>query len=979
MPTRRNSSSSAAPGAPITFVLRSATDAAPSAGTATRGAAPAALPAGLVRGELRHSLQLAATRASGAPTEQRVQAEPGRDVVVLRIAGGPALVLHPEHARDLLRGQQGAQGSAARGRSQTKAGDDVAVPTELRWQGLELPGSDAAAARGAATRGLVGSVLLAGLDIVRDAGGDTLADMAADRVAARVDGQVQAGVYALDATALQKLKDSGRAPLAALPALAGADGPLLVFIHGTFSNTANGFSKLWAQHPQRVASLFAHYGGRVYALDHPTLMASPIANALMLAQTLPQNARLHLVTHSRGGLVAEVLARAAANPEMKGEDLRAFTASEQRDLKALGALLGDKQVRIERIVRVACPARGTLLASKRLDAYLSVFKWTLELGGVPVLPELVEFLSAVAQRRADPSLLPGLAAQIPGSALIQWLHAADAALPGQLRVIAGDVQGDSVGSWLKTLLADSFYWTDNDFVVQTRSMYGGAPRAGGALFLLDRGAKIAHNSYFAGERSAEAVCNALMQDQPAGFAVIGPLSWAGEDSSGTRGARTRGAEDGRPASDKPAVILLPGICGSHLAVNGKRIWLSFRIINGLKRLAYPDAKGVTADGAIGSIYDDLADHLRATHEVIEFSYDWRKPVEEEARRLAQVAEAALAAREASGQPVRFCAHSMGGVVVRTLQLEAPALFDRLMARPGARVLMLGTPNGGSWAPMQVLSGDDTFGNTLVAFGAPFQDHAARGLMAAMPGFLQLQASLTDTSQGLADEATWKKLAEQDLAAVREHNWWHNDETQLNAYTWGVPPQAVLDQARALRERLDEQRDKTFSRFADKVLLVVGRAKFTPDGFTVDGNEGLTYLNAVEAGDGRVTRASARLPGVRTWSVDCEHGKLPDHESAFAAYVELLGSGNTAALALQPEAGTRGGADLGVVSRRAAPTRARERPRCTERGAAGASRARRRPAGARHHGLERQPDVRPPTAADRPLPRLAAQRQRGRGR
>jgi hypothetical protein len=83
-----------------------------------------------------------------------------------------------------------------------------------------------------------------------------------------------------------------------------------------------------------------------------------------------------------------------------------------------------------------------------------------------------------------------------------------------------------------------------------------------------------------------------------------------------------------------------------------------------------------------------------------------------------------------------------------------------------------------------------------------------------------------------------------------------------------------------------------------VLLVVGRAKFTPDGFTVDGNEGLTYLNAVEAGDGRVTRASARLPGVRTWSVDCEHGKLPDHESAFAAYVELLDSGNTAALALQ---------------------------------------------------------------------------------
>ena len=36
----------------------------------------------------------------------------------------------------------------------------------------------------------------------------------------------------------------------------------------------------------------------------------------------------------------------------------------------------------------------------------------------------------------------------------------------------------------------------------------------------------------------------------------------------------------------------------------------------------------------------------------------------------------------------------------------------MLARDGARVLMLGTPNGGSWAPMQVLSGDDTFGNML---------------------------------------------------------------------------------------------------------------------------------------------------------------------------------------------------------------------------------------------------------------------------
>ena len=53
---------------------------------------------------------------------------------------------------------------------------------------------------------------------------------------------------------------------------------------------------------------------------------------------------------------------------------------------------------------------------------------------------------------------------------------------------------------------------------------------------------------------------------------------------------------------------------------------------------------------------------------------------------------------------------MGGLVARTMQLERPEVWKRMMAHAGARLLMLGTPNGGSWAPMQVLSGDDTFGN-----------------------------------------------------------------------------------------------------------------------------------------------------------------------------------------------------------------------------------------------------------------------------
>ena len=877
-----------ATGAEIVFVIPGQRHASRS------GAGAAVASASGLPGRVKDSVRVA-TRRSGGDTV-RVSAVPGQDVVVLHIAGGPALVLHPESARDLMRGQGTARRSAA-----APASGDVEVPAQLRWRALE----QAAPTR---SRGFLGDVLLQAFEVITGQVQDHAVDFVKSAVVAKVDGQVDAGVYALRPETLTALKGSGQ-KLSAVPAPANAEQqPLLVLIHGTFVDTASTFAKLWAQHPQQVRELFAHYGGRVYALDHATIGVSPLANALTLVQALPQGARLHLVTHSRGGLVAEVLALAAAKtaagPGVGADDLAFFAGADysdqRKELQALAAALRGKNIRVDRVVRVACPARGTLLASKRLDAYLSVLKWSIELAGVPVVPALVDFLAEVARRRADPTELPGLASMVPDTPLVNWINSSEEAIPGDLRVVAGDLQGDSVGSWIKTLLADAFYWTDNDIVVQTRSMYGGSPRAGGASFLLDQGGKSTHFNYFANERTVQAVVAGLTQTTPAGFRTIGPLSWAGQDASGARSARAaqRGEADLRAAADRPAVFVLPGILGSHLKAGDKRIWLSLRLIGGLAKLKYLSggADGVLADGPIGLIYDDLMEHLEASHEVIPFAYDWRRPIEEEAQRLADAVEQALQARNGSGQPVRILAHSMGGVLARTMQLERPATFDRLMKREGARLLMLGTPNGGSWAPMQVLSGDDTFGNALASFGSPLRDKKARQLMAEMPGFLQLQADLLDPKRALDQSSTWSKLAQDDLKQVQDNNWWHHSagEAAEAAYEWGVPPQEVLEQAKLLRQRLDQQRDEKLKDYADKMLLVVGRAKFTPDGFEV-GNEGFVYLNATDGGDGRVPLQSALLPGVRTWTLDSEHGGLPDVSRAFDAYVELLNKGDTAQL------------------------------------------------------------------------------------
>ena len=278
----------------ITFVIPGQLLAA----GASAGAASAAAPA---RGSLKASVRVGTQRDGGAPV--RVSARPGEDVVVLTIANGPTLVLHPEDARDLMRAQAGAGTRSAVPATAAGAAGEVVVGAQLGWPGLE-----SGATRGA-TRGWMGQAVLSAFDVVTGLFKDPAVSLVSAAITKKVDGGVDAGVYELAADALPKsLKGSGR-KRDDVPA--AADGaPLLVLVHGTFVDTVSTFGKLWTMHPQTVRDLFTRYQNRVYALDHPTMGESPIGNALTLVRALPAGARLHLVTHSRGGLVAEVLARA---------------------------------------------------------------------------------------------------------------------------------------------------------------------------------------------------------------------------------------------------------------------------------------------------------------------------------------------------------------------------------------------------------------------------------------------------------------------------------------------------------------------------------------------------------------------------------------------------------------------------------------------------------------------------------------------
>ena len=323
-----------------------------------------------------------------------------------------------------------------------------------------------------------------------------------------------------------------------------------------------------------------------------------------------------------------------------------------------------------------------------------------------------------------------------------------------------------------------------------------------------------------------------------------------------------------------------------------------------------------------------------------------------------------------------------------------------MARAGARLLMLGTPNGGSWAPMQVLSGDDTFGNTLVAFGAPFQDHRRAQIDGGDAGLHPAagRAARRDARASAEQRDAGSKLADDDLAAVREHNCWHDDELQLNAYRWGVPPQAVLDQARrACASGWTQQRDKTLPRVARQDAA---RRRPAPSSRPTATSRrqrrpGLPRMPPTTAT--AASRCASALPARRAhlaaWIAST--AGCPTQKGAFAAYLELLEQRRHGSAGRRwPTRGTRGAATAPRAAPRratcaagrracrgAAPAADRARPN-SSRWPASARRAPARDAGAgaAHHAcINGNLKFVAPAADAGPLPRLAADRHRARGR
>jgi pimeloyl-ACP methyl ester carboxylesterase len=327
------------------------------------------------------------------------------------------------------------------------------------------------------------------------------------------------------------------------------------------------------------------------------------------------------------------------------------------------------------------------------------------------------------------------------------------------------------------------------------------------------------------------------------------------------------------------VVVIPGIMGSELTAidrrgNQDRIWLTIaRIAFGrVARLRLSDdglsewnaSHDIRPTGVLKRYYGDVLLALNENWDVRAFWFDWRKDLSLSAAEL----HSKISNWFGDKTPVHIVAHSMGGLVARTYIAQAREHWER----SGGRLVMLGTPNHGSFAIPQVFTGAD---GTIRKLALADLRHDLDDLLAILNSFVgtyqMLPSPLVDGFahvEGLYRPETWGrwKLSERHLRTAQRHH-------------------------EALRQVVDTQRMTYIAGFGEPTLSNV--TDFT----RLD--QPLAY-DKTFAGDGRVPHVLGRLHdrqgnAVSMYFVAESHGSLPNNRQVQRALDDLLATGATQTL------------------------------------------------------------------------------------
>ena len=703
---------------------------------------------------------------------------------------------------------------------------------------------------------------------------------------------------------------------------APGDKPMLVFVHGTGSNTLGSFGDLRAADRELWAALCKQFEGGVYAFEHRTLSEGPIENAIQLAQALPVGANVSFVSHSRGGLVVDLLCLAgfdaqidryayelagigdadpAENARVIGE-LKDAHAAQRAQLRQLATLLRERRLNVQRYVRAASPANGTKLASGNFDVFLSGLLTLIGqvpyFFGNPIYSAFKRVVIEIAKNRTNAHLVPGIEAMLPDSPMARLLREAPVREALGMAVIAGDIQGGHLLKRLGVLLTDFLLFDneDNDLVVNTTAMLAGIAPKAGARVLFDRGSEVSHFRYFTNTDTRNALRDWLIAPDLAKLELFQPLPSADEYAAAM--ATATAANRDAAAAGLPVVVVLPGVMGSHLQVDGgDRVWFDPLDIasGGLEKIAWGQS-GVEAEELFGMSYGKLCAELSRTHRVERFAYDWRQPLDVLADRLGEFLDRLQKDTE---QPIRLLAHSMGGLVVRACIHKRRSVMDAVMGRVGARLVMLGTPNQGAHSMVENLIGKGDTLRTLVRLDLKHDMQEVLDIVGGFRGALQLlpKPGFVDMFQGLPDGGGFFDFqSAQTWVAFKDkvRDFWFGD------MKCSTPSQQTLDSAAWLWQQDGPALPQLPAGYASKTVYVFGVARNTPCGMREEG--GRLKMVGTTRGDGTVSWESGRMVGIGSYYyMPAEHGDLPSTVEYFPALLDLLANGSTGGLSLSPPA------------------------------------------------------------------------------
>ena len=685
--------------------------------------------------------------------------------------------------------------------------------------------------------------------------------------------------------------------------------PFLIFIHGTASNTKGSFGGLMQEGGIQIwKKIQKQYKGQILAFEHPTLSKSPLENACDLIKVLPKGIKIHLVTHSRGGLIGDILARSATinvdgKPRIEAfskDEIRFFKdknrAKDLDALKELNKLFKEKNISTERMVRVASPAAGTTLASGRFDLYLNTILNLLKkipfLAGSQIFDFTVSLLLATVKKRMSPIELPGLEAMVPGSPLTRILNNPNIELESELIAITGSVKGGSIWRSFKVFMTTLYFREDHDFVVNTKAMVRGSRRTKEVFVLRERGPNISHFRYFLNRRSQAGLLEALEGIDPKDT-VFENLKIEEPIDPTELVPKFKRGQNKVIKEDRPIVFLIPGLMGSHLKVKKKgvrnnkqqHIWVKIlKILRGqISALTIYDKKEdethtVLPSGLLGNSYGKLCEFLEETHVVYPFPYDWRLSLKSQGDELAAYVKEVLKPYKNKKPKIKFVAHSMGGLVVRSMMTYHKKLWESITENEG-RLIMLGTPNHGSHIIPLAFMGKDKIIKMLNVLDFKHNLIELLGIFTRYPGLLEMLPIEVEGELDYFDTDTWVKLK-------------NNNKGKLVVPKIDDLKNAAKIQKTIFKQALDPK----------YVSYIAGEARQTPNKIEIFPDDKRSIkISSTSSGDGRVTWKSG-IPDElinQTWYMPAEHGKLCNHESSFEAILELLEDGTTQLLSQTP--------------------------------------------------------------------------------